>query len=237
MCRARHPFAAHGASRSPLRRAALVQAASRKLPPGESGKPDPRRGARGRRARRVDPLLLLRIPAHPPRLPPDPDLPPQRARHRFAGLSHRRDPRGLSRSGKLCQRASWSRSARPRALAADVRASRRSAPPDAPRHRHGPAATNTFSAHSSKRTRSKRNSNLEHAALATFTDLSLSPNPFRARAYEELAKHYEHREKNFRMALECVRAARQIEDSAARANRQRRLEAKSSTRRVSAMLV
>ena len=45
---------------------------------------------------------------------------------------------------------------------------------------------------------------LEHAALATFTDLSLSPNPFQARAYEELAKHYEHRERNYRMALECT---------------------------------
>jgi uncharacterized protein YprB with RNaseH-like and TPR domain len=68
---------------------------------------------------------------------------------------------------------------------------------------------------------------LTHAAIATFTDLSLSPNPFRARAWEELAKHYEHREKNYRMALECVHAAR----SAAGCNsseplilRQRRLE-------------
>ncbi len=67
---------------------------------------------------------------------------------------------------------------------------------------------------------------LEHAALATFTDLSLSPNPYRARAYDELAKHYEHREKNPGMALECVRAARALEDSEARANRQRRLDAK-----------
>jgi capsule polysaccharide export protein KpsE/RkpR len=67
---------------------------------------------------------------------------------------------------------------------------------------------------------------LEHAALATFTDLSLSPNPYRVRAYEELAKHYEHREKNFAMALECVRAARELEDTEARANRQRRLEVK-----------
>ena len=67
---------------------------------------------------------------------------------------------------------------------------------------------------------------LEHAALATFTDLSLSPNPFRVQAYEELAKHYEHREKNFAMALECVRAAREMEDSEARAGRQLRLEAK-----------
>ena len=67
---------------------------------------------------------------------------------------------------------------------------------------------------------------LEDAALATFSDLSLSPNPYRVRAYEELAKHYEHREKNFPRALECVRAARSLEDTAARANRQRRLEAK-----------
>jgi uncharacterized protein YprB with RNaseH-like and TPR domain len=67
---------------------------------------------------------------------------------------------------------------------------------------------------------------LEHAALATFTDLSLSPNPYRVRAYEELAKHYEHREKNFPMALECAREARCLDDSPARATRQRRLETK-----------
>ena len=70
---------------------------------------------------------------------------------------------------------------------------------------------------------------LEHAALATFTDLTLSPNPFRAKAYEELAKHYEHRERNFAMALECVRAARRTEDSETLANRQARLEKKRQT--------
>jgi uncharacterized protein len=74
---------------------------------------------------------------------------------------------------------------------------------------------------------------MEHAALATFTDLTLSPNPYRARAYDELAKHYEHREKNLPMALECVRAARQFEDSDARANRHRRLEARCSKRQTS----
>jgi uncharacterized protein YprB with RNaseH-like and TPR domain len=67
-----------------------------------------------------------------------------------------------------------------------------------------------------------------HAAVATFTDLSLTPNPFRIRAYEELAMHYEHRERSFAMALECVRAARAIEDSAALARRQERLLAKCS---------
>ena len=70
---------------------------------------------------------------------------------------------------------------------------------------------------------------LETAALKTFTGLSLSPNPFRARAYEELAKHYEHRERNFRTALECVRAARGVEDSGPLAARARRLEKKCST--------
>jgi uncharacterized protein YprB with RNaseH-like and TPR domain len=71
----------------------------------------------------------------------------------------------------------------------------------------------------------------EHAAIATFTDLTLSPNPFRARAYEELAKHYEHRERNLTMALECVRAARRTEDSEGLAARQVRLEKKSAGRR------
>lgn len=66
----------------------------------------------------------------------------------------------------------------------------------------------------------------EDAALATFTDLSSGPNPYRVRAYEELAKYYEHKEKNFAMALECTRAARSLEDSGALASRQARLEAR-----------
>ena len=71
---------------------------------------------------------------------------------------------------------------------------------------------------------------LEQAALATFADLSLSPNPYRVRAYEELAKHYEHREKNFSMALECVLAARADDDSEPLMLRQRRLELKCTRR-------
>ncbi|MDE3196406.1 MAG: ribonuclease H-like domain-containing protein, partial [Acidobacteriota bacterium] len=65
---------------------------------------------------------------------------------------------------------------------------------------------------------------LDHAAIATFTELTLSPNPWRARAYEELAKHYEHRQKNYAMALECVRTARMEEDTQQLAARQERLE-------------
>ena len=68
--------------------------------------------------------------------------------------------------------------------------------------------------------------NREHAALATFTDLTRQPNPWRVKAYEELAKHYEHKEKNLPMALECTRAARAVEDSPALESRQRRLESK-----------
>ena len=67
---------------------------------------------------------------------------------------------------------------------------------------------------------------LEFAAVATFTDLSLSPNAYRVKAYEELAKHYEHRERNFSMAMECVRAARDVEDSEALAAGPARLEKK-----------
>jgi hypothetical protein len=64
----------------------------------------------------------------------------------------------------------------------------------------------------------------DDAAVATFTGLSLSPNPYRQRAWEELAKYYEHRGKNYAMALECTRAAREVEDSESLESRQRRLE-------------
>jgi len=69
---------------------------------------------------------------------------------------------------------------------------------------------------------------LQDAAVATFTDLTSSRNPYRAKAYEELAKHYEHKERNYAMALECTRAARRLEDSEALEARQRRLETKSA---------
>jgi uncharacterized protein YprB with RNaseH-like and TPR domain len=67
---------------------------------------------------------------------------------------------------------------------------------------------------------------LDDASVATWSDLTLSPNPYRVRAYEELAKYYEHREKNFSMAMECVDAARRLEHSEALTLRLRRLELK-----------
>src|SRR5579863_5774355 len=39
----------------------------------------------------------------------------------------------------------------------------------------------------------------DSAALEVFTDLVASPNPYRARGFEELAKYYEHRERNYAM--------------------------------------
>jgi tetratricopeptide (TPR) repeat protein len=61
------------------------------------------------------------------------------------------------------------------------------------------------------------------SALAVVTDLAVSRNPFRVRALEMLAKHYEHRERNYAMALEMTRTAKALEDSAAIRRREERL--------------
>jgi len=53
-----------------------------------------------------------------------------------------------------------------------------------------------------------------------------SPNPYRARALEELAKHYEHRERNYAMALEMTRAALAVEDTPQARRREERLKAR-----------
>ena len=64
------------------------------------------------------------------------------------------------------------------------------------------------------------------AALAAMTELSTAPNPYRALALEELAKHYEHRERNHAMALEMTRAALDIADSPELRRRELRLQAR-----------
>ena len=61
------------------------------------------------------------------------------------------------------------------------------------------------------------------AALAIVTELAESRNPYRARALEALAKHYEHREKNYGMALEFTRIALTIAESAGTRKREERL--------------
>jgi hypothetical protein len=62
------------------------------------------------------------------------------------------------------------------------------------------------------------------AAVEVLTDLAASPNPYRTHAFTELAKHYEHRERNYALALEMTRSARQEEDSPELAHREGRLE-------------
>ncbi len=61
------------------------------------------------------------------------------------------------------------------------------------------------------------------AAIAIWTDLASARNPFRVRALEELAKHYEHAEKNPGLALEMTREALIHEDSRALRRREDRL--------------
>lgn len=61
------------------------------------------------------------------------------------------------------------------------------------------------------------------AALGVFTDLAGSRNAYRARALAELAKHYEHGERNYAMALEMTRKAMSLEETANLRKRERRL--------------
>ena len=55
-------------------------------------------------------------------------------------------------------------------------------------------------------------------------------NPFRVRALEELAKHHEHRTKDYAQALEFTRAALELEDSAGLRKREERLARRAENR-------
>ncbi len=72
----------------------------------------------------------------------------------------------------------------------------------------------------------------EDAAVAVFTELTQSPNPFRTEAYEELAKYFEHSEKNYVMALEMTRTALNIIDTPELRKREERLARRASSRRL-----
>jgi len=69
------------------------------------------------------------------------------------------------------------------------------------------------------------------AALAALIDLAESHNPWRAAALTELAKHYEHRERNYTMALEMARKAFELEPSEALGLRAARLEKRVASRK------
>lgn len=74
------------------------------------------------------------------------------------------------------------------------------------------------------------------AAIAVFTELCGCRNPFRVAAFEELAKHYEHGEKNYAMALEMTRGAIALEDSLGLRKREQRLERRASRPRTQRLL-
>ena len=63
-----------------------------------------------------------------------------------------------------------------------------------------------------------------HAALQVFTELAGCRNEYRARALQELAKHYEHEENNCSLALEFTNQALRYENSSALQHRQARLD-------------
>jgi uncharacterized protein len=60
-------------------------------------------------------------------------------------------------------------------------------------------------------------------ALIVWNDLAICKNPFRVRALEELAKHYEHEERDYGKALEFTRQALEFEESDDLRNREERL--------------
>ena len=64
----------------------------------------------------------------------------------------------------------------------------------------------------------------EEQAVAIWNDLAEVRNPFRIPALEELAKHYEHRQKDLGRALETTRAALDQQDSPALRRREQRLK-------------
>jgi uncharacterized protein YprB with RNaseH-like and TPR domain len=70
----------------------------------------------------------------------------------------------------------------------------------------------------------ERKQGREPEGIAILKDLSESRNPFRKPALEELAKFYEHRERNYARALEMTRSARSLEDCEQLRARESRLE-------------
>jgi hypothetical protein len=74
----------------------------------------------------------------------------------------------------------------------------------------------------------------ESRAVAGWTDLAGSRNPFRVRALEELAKHAEHRAKDPHKALEWTLCALELEPSEALLGREQRLRKRLAKRSTAA---
>ena len=76
----------------------------------------------------------------------------------------------------------------------------------------------------------------EAATVAVFTDLAASPNPYRVDAYEELAKYFEHRERNHSMALEMTRCAMKYGNTPTLKKREERLSKRAAQPRARRLL-
>jgi tetratricopeptide (TPR) repeat protein len=74
------------------------------------------------------------------------------------------------------------------------------------------------------------------AALAAWSELSTARNPWQAQAYERLAIHFEHRERNYAMALEMTRAALALEPGDELRKREARLRDKAGRGRPGRLL-
>jgi hypothetical protein len=64
--------------------------------------------------------------------------------------------------------------------------------------------------------------------VAIWSDLAFTQNAFRSAALEELAKYYEHTERNYSLALEMTAAALALAPAPALERRQRRLKRKAA---------
>jgi hypothetical protein len=76
----------------------------------------------------------------------------------------------------------------------------------------------------------------EPASVAMFSDLAASRNAFQSRAFEELAKFYEHRERNLFLALEMTRSAQALGSSPEIDRRAERLRTRLTKKGASASL-
>jgi uncharacterized protein YprB with RNaseH-like and TPR domain len=63
-------------------------------------------------------------------------------------------------------------------------------------------------------------------ALAAFADLAATRNPYRARAFEEMAKHYEHQKRDYATALEMTRSGLALSETPQMRRREERLSAR-----------
>ena len=68
-------------------------------------------------------------------------------------------------------------------------------------------------------------------ALALFTELTTARNPHQAEAFEELAKYYEHTDRNYALALDMTEEAQRLAPSPALSRRRERLVKRAAVRR------